>query len=176
MKFTEQKLAGVYLIEPEPFEDNRGVFRRHFCKEEFSENLISTVIQQCNISENKYANTLRGFHYQTSPYEEGKTLSCLRGSIYDVVVDLRPDSKTYMQWISVELNEKNNHSIHIAPGCANAFFTLEDECLIHYYCSQSYAPSSERGIRYDDPSFNFKWPAEPVIISERDISHPDYIK
>jgi dTDP-4-dehydrorhamnose 3,5-epimerase len=176
MKFYEQKLSGVYLIEPEPFVDDRGVFRRHFCEREFSENGIITDVQQSNVSENKYAHTLRGFHYQVNPYEEGKTLSCLKGGIYDVVVDLRPDSKTYMQWISVELNEKNKHSIHIAPGCANAFFTLQDDCLIHYYCSQSYTPDAEKGIRYDDPSFEFKWPATPAVISDRDLSHPDYKK
>jgi dTDP-4-dehydrorhamnose 3,5-epimerase len=174
MKFNEQKLAGVYLIEPEPFSDDRGLFRRHFCQKEFSENGIISDIKQCNVSFNNAAYTLRGFHYQESPYEEGKTLSCLKGSIFDIVVDLRIDSDTYMQWTSFELNEKNNHSIHIAPGCANAFLTLEDECLIHYYCSQSYTPSAEKGIRYDDPSFNFKWPFKPEIISDRDINHLDY--
>jgi len=176
MKFHEQELSGVYIIEPEPFIDERGVFRRHFCEREFSENGIITDVQQSNVSENKYAYTLRGFHYQVDPYEEGKTLSCLKGSIYDVVVDLRPDSKTYMQWISVELSEQNRYSVHIAPGCANAFFTLQDDCLIHYYCSQSYVPDAELGIRYDDPSFKFKWPCEPKVISERDMNHPDYKK
>jgi dTDP-4-dehydrorhamnose 3,5-epimerase len=176
MKFYEQKIAGVFLIEPEPFEDERGVFRRHFCEQEFYENEIITDVKQSNVSENKFANTLRGFHYQDSPYEEGKTLSCLKGSIYDIVVDLRPGSKTYMKWISVELNEINKHSIHIAPGCANAFFTLQDDCLIHYYCSQSYHPEAEKGIRYDDPSFDFKWPAAPSVISARDMNHPNYIK
>jgi dTDP-4-dehydrorhamnose 3,5-epimerase len=176
MKFHEQKLAGVYIIEPEPFADDRGVFRRHFCDREFAEHGIVTDVRQSNVSENRYAHTLRGFHYQIPPYGEGKTLSCLKGSIYDIVVDVRPQSPTYMQWISVELNEENRYSIHIAPGCANAFLTMEDNCLIHYYCSQPYTPEAECGIRYNDPAFKFEWPTEPTVISEKDLNHPDYKK
>jgi len=174
MKFNEQKLAGVYLIEPNIFADERGVFRRHFCDKEFAEYNIVTEVRQSNVSENKFAHTLRGFHYQVPPHGEGKTLSCLKGSIYDIIVDLRPQSQTYMQWSSFELNEENRRSIHIAPGCANAFLTLEDESLIHYYCSQPYTPSAERGIRYNDPAFGFDWPFDPVVISEKDMNHPDY--
>ena len=133
MKFHTKKLSGVFLIEPTPFKDDRGVFRRHFCDQEFSEQGVDTDIRQSNVSENRYAQTLRGFHYQIHPFGEGKTLSCLKGSIYDIIVDLRPESQTYMQWESFELNEENRCSIHIPPGCANAFLTLEDECLIHYY-------------------------------------------
>ncbi len=174
VKILNQKIEDVYLIESEPFIDERGAFRRHFCAEEFVNRGISSSVQQANISENKYAKTLRGFHYQISPFSEGKTLSCLRGSIYDVIVDLRVESKTYMQWISFELTESNRLSIHIPPGCANAFLTLENNCLIHYYCSNAYHPESERGIRYNDPVFNFKWPFSPEIISDKDKSHPDY--
>lgn len=174
MKFYEQKLKGVYLIEPAPIKDERGVFRRHFCSQELSQNKIVTDVLQSNVSENHYAHTLRGFHYQVEPYGEGKTLSCLKGSIYDIIVDLRTESPTFMQWVSFELNEKNRNSIHIAPGCANAFLTLEDSSLIHYYCSQPYNPSAERGIRYNDPSFNFEWPCDPVVISEKDNNHPNF--
>ena len=176
MKFHEQKLLGVYIIEPDSFTDDRGVFRRHFCDREFAERSIVTDVRQSNVSENRYAHTLRGFHYQISPYGEGKTLSCLKGSIYDIIVDVRPQSPTYMQWISIELNEENRYSIHIAPGCANAFLTLEASCLIHYYCSQPYTPSAERGIRYNDPAFGFEWPHEPVVISEKDLKHPEFKK
>ena len=176
MKFHEQKLLGVYIIEPDSFTDDRGVFRRHFCDREFAERSIVTDVRQSNVSENRYAHTLRGFHYQISPYGEGKTLSCLKGSIYDIIVDVRPQSPTYMQWISIELNEENRYSIHIAPGCANAFLTMEDNCLIHYYCSQPYTPEAERGIQYNDPAFKFEWPTEPAVISEKDLSHPDYKK
>jgi len=101
-------------------------------------------------------------------------LSCLKGGIYDIIVDLRPESSTYMQWISFELNEENRYSIHIAPGCANAFLTMVDNCLVHYYCSQPYTPKAERGIRYNDAAFNFEWPLEPSLISDKDRSHPDY--
>ena len=176
MIFSKTKIDGVMVIEAEPFIDDRGAFRRHFCEEEFAQNNIVTDVSQCNVSENKYAKTLRGFHYQLDPYSEGKTLSCLNGKIFDIVVDLRQESETFMQWISIELSKENRKSIHIAPGCANAFLTLEDNSLIHYYCSKSYKPESERGIRYDDPSFNFQWPIKPEIISDKDLGHPNFSK
>ncbi len=174
MKFIPQKLNGVYLIEPTPFTDERGVFRRHFCYKEFSAHGIADVVKQTNVSENNFAFTLRGFHYQVAPNGEGKTLSCLKGSIYDIIVDLRKESETYMQWISFQLDDNNRHSIHIPPGCANAFLTLEPNCLIQYYCSNEYVPNAERGIRYNDPAFNFEWPHIPEIISEKDNNHPDF--
>jgi dTDP-4-dehydrorhamnose 3,5-epimerase len=174
MKFFEQKIKGVFLIESEPFVDERGAFRRHFCQEEFSGHGISNEVKQANVSENSFAYTLRGFHYQLPPFGEGKTLSCLKGKIYDIIVDLRPESPTYLQWISFTLSGENRKSIHIAPGCANAFLTLEDGCIIQYYCSESYTPDYERGIRFNDPLFKFKWPVEPKIISEKDLNHPDY--
>lgn len=176
MIFHPQKIAGVYLIEPTSFKDDRGVFRRHFCDKEFAENKIVTNIRQANVSENNFACTLRGFHYQVVPFGEAKTLSCLKGKIYDIIVDLRKESRTYMEWISFELTDQNRYSIHIAPGCANAFLTLVDGCLIHYYCSQPYSPDAERGIRYNDPAFGFKWPVVPKIISQKDANNPDYIR
>lgn len=174
MKFFEQSIPGVFIIVPEPFVDERGVFRRHFAKEEFDQRGIVSEVKHCNVSENKFKYTLRGFHYQLSPHGEGKTLSCLKGSIYDVVVDLRPSSSTYLKWVAVELNDENRKSVHIPPGCANAFLTLEDNCLIHYYCSEAYHADAERGIRYNDPLFSFEWPAEPLVISEKDRNHPDF--
>ena len=174
MKFSKLSLKDKWQIEPNLFEDSRGTFRRSFCQEKYKEYGIDSDMSQGNISENIYKGTLRGFHYQIKPFSEGKTLSCLRGSIYDIIVDLRVESKTYMKWISFELTENNRLSIHIPPGCANAFLTLEDNCLIHYYCSNSYHPTSERGIRYNDPAFNFQWPFSPEIISDKDKSHPDY--
>ena len=174
MIFVEQKIKGVWIINPTPFEDERGLFRRHFCNEEFLKNDIEINISQSNVSENKYKKTLRGFHYQLAPNQEAKTLSCFKGSIFDVIVDLRKDSSTYKKWISAELTEKNRSMIHVPKGCANAFMTLNDDSIIHYYCSDPYAPESEKGIRYNDPSFDFKWPYEPQIISQKDLSHPDY--
>lgn len=174
MKFYSQGLPGVFLIEPTPFVDDRGMFRRHFCLDEFAQHGIVADVKQANVSENRLAHTLRGFHYQLAPFGEGKTLSCLRGSIYDIIVDLRKDSPTHKKWVSLELNGSNRRAVHIPPGCANAFLTLEDDCLIHYYCSEAYNPQAERGIRYNDPSFDFIWPVDPKVISDKDKSHPDY--
>jgi dTDP-4-dehydrorhamnose 3,5-epimerase len=174
MKISKQSIAGVFVIDSEPFIDDRGAFRRHFCKEEFKKIGIDPIVEQANVSENKFAFTLRGFHYQLPPFGEGKTLSCLHGKIFDIVVDLREDSETFMSWISVELSYENRRSLHVPPGCANAFLTMEDNSLIQYYCSKSYEPSAERGIRYDDPAFNFSWPVEPKIISEKDQNHPNF--
>ena len=134
-----------------------------------------TNIAQCNVSENKYQYTLRGFHYQLPPNSEGKILSCFKGSIYDVIVDIRPESPTYLRWITVELNEDNRSSLYVPPGCANAFLTLKDDSLIFYYCSEFYSPGAERGIRYNDPLFQFQWPAEPSVISEKDKHHPNFV-
>jgi len=174
MKFTEQKLKGVFIIEAEPIFDDRGAFRRHFCRNEFAKHGIEPVVKQANISENKFAYTLRGFHYQIEPYQEAKTLSCIQGKIYDIVVDLRPDSSTFMHWVSVELSGSNRKSLHIAPGCANAFMTLEDNTILHYYHSEFYTPGYERGIRFNDPAFGFKWPDDPKYMSEKDKNHPDF--
>lgn len=175
MKFLPQELPGVYVIEPEPFVDDRGMFRRHFCQREFEAHKISGRVSQCNVSENKYKHTLRGFHYQIAPHGEGKTLSCMKGKIFDVVVDLRLDSPTYLKWLSFELNQDNRKSVHVPPGCANSFLTLEDDCVIHYYCSEFYFAEAERGVRYNDPIFKFEWPAEPVVISDKDKAFPDFI-
>lgn len=175
MKFSEQKIKGVYLIEPEPFIDSRGMYRRHFCQNEFKSHGIITKVVQANITESKRSFTLRGFHYQEEPYGEGKTLSCLKGSIYDIVVDVRPKSPTYLQRLGFELNENNRKSIHIPPGCAHAALTLKDNTIVHYYSSQFYTPKAERGIRYNDPLFKFKWPHKPEVISKKDRSFPNFI-
>lgn len=174
MKFYEQEISGVFIIEPEPYIDDRGLFRRHFCEKEFKSHKLLSKLAQCNVSENKHKYTLRGFHYQLNPYWEAKTLSCLKGSIYDIVVDLRLDSPTYLKWVGFELSETNKKSVHIPLGCANAFLTLEDNSLIHYYCSEFYNPKFEKGIRYNDPLFNFEWPANPEFVSDKDNNYPDF--
>lgn len=174
MKFSKTSINDAFMIIPEPYTDDRGVFRRHFCFSEFEKNGIPNKVEQANISENLYPFTLRGFHYQKSPHQEGKTLSCIKGKIFDVIIDLRNNSSTYMRWESFELSDENKNSIFIPPGCANAFLTLSSDCLIHYYCSKSYEPNSELGVRFNDPSFNIIWPHKPEVISEKDLSHPDY--
>lgn len=174
MKFIKQKIKDVWLINPSPFVDNRGIFRRHFCKNEFLKHNIENNIAQTNVSENKSKGTLRGFHYLTKPNQEAKTISCFSGKIYDIVVDLRKESSTYKKWCSFELTNNNRSMIHVPKGCANAFMTLENNTTIHYYHSISYVPESEKGIRYNDKSFDFKWPFEPIIISDKDLNFPDY--
>lgn len=172
MKFAEQKIPGVYLIEPEPFHDHRGMLRRHFCQNEFAKYGILQDIKQCNVSENKLARTLRGFHYQRPPHAEGKLISCFKGAIYDIVLDMRPESSAYRQWIAVELDDENRLSLYVPPGCANAYLTSVDNTWIFYYHSEIYNPGAEVGIRYNDPYFQFKWPAEPGVISNKDRSYP----
>lgn len=174
MKFQELGLQGAWLIEPELFSDERGVFRRHFCSEEFSARGIEGRVMQGNVSENPHLHTLRGFHFQLAPHAEGKTLSCFGGAIYDIVVDLRPASKSFLQWIAVTLDAKSRASLYVPPGCANAYLTVAPDTVVHYYISEPYAPGSYRGFRYDDPAFNFVWPAEPRVISDRDRTLPDF--
>lgn len=174
MKFTELGLKGVWLIEPEVFADDRGVFRRHFCAEEYAAHGLAPAAVQGNISENTHVGTLRGFHYQAGRFAEAKTLSCLTGAIYDIVVDLRPDSPTWKQWVSVEISAKDRRSLHVPAGCANAWLTTEPNTIIHYYMSEMYAPQSYRGFRYNDPAFGFKWPFEPRVISEKDRTFADF--
>lgn len=174
MIFHEQKLKGVYLIEPEPYGDERGQLRRHFCQKEFNNQGLLTDIKQCNISENNKKHTLRGFHYQLSPYGENKLLSCIKGSIYDIVIDLRKKSNTYLKWKSFELTEENRLSLYVPIGCANAYLTLEDNTWILYYHSEFYTPGFESGLRYNEPLFNFSWPIEIKIISDKDKNWPDF--
>ncbi len=174
MRFVEQKIKGCFLIEAQPFQDDRGVFRRHFCAKEYADAGIDPAVAQANVSENKFKHTLRGFHYQHAPHQEAKTITVIKGSIYDVVLDLRKDSATFGQWYAVELDENSRTSIHIPKGCANAFLSLSDDTVLHYYSSQFYCASAESGIRYNDPFFKIDWPFEPKVISDKDNSWPDY--
>ena len=175
MIFEELKIKGAFLIHGEPFIDERGYFRRNFCENEFIKHGIVTSISQANISENNYKYTLRGFHYQLPPNGENKTMTILKGRIYDIIVDLREDSNTYLQWVSFELTPDMRTSFHVPSGCSNAFLTMKDDTMVHYYSSHPYTPSSEKGIRYNDPLFNFDWPiAKPEHISDKDASWPSF--
>lgn len=174
MKFEELDIVGAWLIEPELFCDERGVFRRHFCSKEYADHGIETRVMQGNVSENPHLHTLRGFHYQLAPYEEGKTISCMSGGVYDIVVDLRIESRTYLQWVAVTFDAKNRKSLYVPPGCANAYLTMEPNTVVHYYMTDMYMPHSYCGFRYDDPAFNFVWPVEPGLISEKDRNLPFY--
>lgn len=174
MKFVELDIKGVWLIEAEPYVDQRGVLRRHFCAREFAAHGLASVVAQGNISENPHSGTLRGFHYQAAPFEEAKTLSCLSGALYDIVVDLRPASATFLKWVSVELSAENRDSLYVPAGCANAWLTMARNTTIHYYMSEAYVLDSYRGFRYNDPAFGFRWPAAPDLISDKDRTFPDF--
>lgn len=174
MKFTELNLKGVYLISPEIFSDSRGKFHRSFCKNEFKENGLDYSFEQGNISENPQIGTLRGFHYQIEPYQESKTISCITGSIFDVVIDLRKDSSTFLQSVSVQISYRNKESIFIPKGCANAWLTLESNTFIHYYMGSFYKPGFDKGIKFNDKFFNIKWPFYPKLISDKDLQFPDF--
>ena len=176
MKFKELDIAGASLIEPELVSDERGNFRRHFCNEEFAAHGIETRVMQGNVSENPHLHTLRGFHYQLAPHAEGKTISCFSGALYDIIVDLRPDSKSFLQWVAVTLDAKDRSSLYIPPGCANAYLTVAPDTVVHYYMSELYTPGSYRGFCYTDPSFNFEWPVKPQVISDRDRNLPHYVR
>tara|TARA_A100001011_G_C14185095_1_gene788663 strand:- start:66 stop:590 length:525 start_codon:yes stop_codon:yes gene_type:complete len=172
MIFIKQKIDGVFLIKPSLFKDRRGIFRRHFSRKKFKSNKLKSDVLQANVSVNFKKATLRGFHYQKKPYQEDKTMSCISGEIYDIVIDLRKTSKTYLKWLGFKLSEKNKLSIHIPKGCANAFLTLKDNTVVHYYCSQNYNPKYEGGVNYLDPLFKFKWPIKPEIVSKKDKNIP----
>ena len=176
MKFINQKIDGFYLIKPTLHQDERGVFRRSFCEDEFASHGIKFNVKQGNISENFKKHTLRGFHYQISPSKESKIISCITGSLFNVVIDLREGSKTYHEWISLEISANKKESIYVPPGCANAFLTLSDNTIVHYYMGDSFSPDSYRGIRYNDPMFSVKWPFQPKIISDQDLTILDYQK
>ena len=175
MKFISQKINDLFLIIPDLHRDERGVFRRSFCKEIFEKNGVNFDSLQGNISENFNKHTLRGFHYQSSPSDEAKIQTCVTGALFNIVVDLRKKSKTYKQWSSLEIDSNKRQSIYVPAGCANAFLTLEDNTIVHYYMNDLYNPNTYKGIRYNDPSFSFKWPYEPKIISEKDLNLPDFI-
>lgn len=168
MQFTETKLKGAYIIDLELKNDERGFFARAFCKNEFGNLGLSTELVQCNISFNKDAGTLRGLHYQTPPHQETKVIRCTMGSIFDVIVDIRPDSPTYLEWVSVELSAQNRRLLYIPRDFAHGYLTLDDASEVFYYVDTFYEPKSASGLRWDDPALDIKWPAKPVTMSSAD--------
>jgi dTDP-4-dehydrorhamnose 3,5-epimerase len=174
MIFTEIKLKGAFIIEPERQEDERGFFARTFCQEEFKAHGLNTNWVQCNISFNKKKGTLRGMHYQVAPHEEIKLVRCTMGAVYDVIIDLRPTSTTFKQWVAVELTAENRRMLYIPERFAHGFQTLVDNTEVFYQMSEFYNPESSKGIRWDDPAFNIHWPSNKRIISTRDQQYPDF--
>lgn len=173
MRFIETEIKGAFIIEPELIEDERGFFARTFCQEEFKAHGLNFRVVQCNISFNKKRGTLRGMHYQIAPYQEAKLVRCTRGAIYDVIIDLRPESPTFKQWIAVELTAENRRMLYVPEGFAHGFQTLEDNTEVFYQMSEFYHPECARGVRWDDPAFGIEWPIITPILSERDRSYPD---
>jgi dTDP-4-dehydrorhamnose 3,5-epimerase len=174
MIFKSTEIEDAYVVELEKRADARGFFARGWCWSEFGDRGLPNRLAQMNISFNRFKHTLRGFHYQVVPYQEAKLLRCVRGAVYDVLVDLRPQSPTFLSHIAIELNATNYRSLLIPEGCANAFLTLADETEVTYLVSEFYTPAAERGIRWNDPTFAVDWPAEPAVISDKDRSWPDF--
>jgi dTDP-4-dehydrorhamnose 3,5-epimerase len=174
MKFIPTPLAGAYTIEPEKREDDRGFFARAFCVNEFDVHGLDRNIVQINNSLSKDKGTLRGIHYQLAPKAETKIVRCIRGSLYDVIVDLRPDSPTFLKWFGAELSAENRTMMFVPKGFGHAFITLEENTEAFYMVTEFYAPEHERGLRWDDPAIGIQWPAEPVIISDKDRNHRDF--
>ena len=174
MIFTETKFKGAFIIEPERLEDERGFFARTFCRDEFEAHGLDPRLVQCNISFNKKMGTLRGMHYQVSPHEEAKLVSCISGVIYDVIIDLRPNSTTYCQWFAVELSAENYKMLYVPEGFAHGFQTLRDNTAVFYQMSEFYHPECARGARWDDPAFGIEWPLESLIVSTKDINYLNF--
>jgi dTDP-4-dehydrorhamnose 3,5-epimerase len=177
MIFTETKLSGAYIINLEPNEDERGFFARTYCEREFKRLGLKPCSAQCNLSYNQKKGTLRGMHYQADPFSEAKLITCLTGAIYDVIIDLRPDSTTYGQWFSSEIRASRRRSMLYVPEYfAHGFQTLEDDTEVFYQMSEFYYPESARGLRWNDPAFNIDWPEGQRLISVKDQSYPDFVR
>ena len=176
MLFTETKLPGAYIIEIEQKNDERGFFARTFCQKEFHKQGIDFNIVQCNISFNKEKGTIRGMHYQIAPHEEAKLVSCVRGAIYDVIIDLRKDSATYCQWYASELSEGDYGMVYIPKGFAHGYQSLGINSVVSYQVSEFYHPECARGIRWDDPLFSIEWPLSVGTILARDKAYPLFNK
>jgi dTDP-4-dehydrorhamnose 3,5-epimerase len=172
--FTETKLAGAFLIKPEKIEDERGFFARLWCEREFQERGLDSRLAQCSLSFNTQKGTLRGMHYQRTPYAETKIVRCTRGAIYDVILDLREDSATFKEWVGVNLTADNHLMLYIPKGCAHGFQTLLDETEVLYQMSEFYRPEAAEGVRWNDAAFAVEWPLEVSVISERDARYADY--
>jgi dTDP-4-dehydrorhamnose 3,5-epimerase len=174
MLFHETTLPGVFEIHLEPHRDERGFFARSWCQREFEVHGLSPKLVQCNISFNTQKGTLRGMHFQLQPHAECKLVRCTMGAIYDVVLDLRPQSVTFRQWIGVTLTAENHAMVYIPEGCAHGFLTLEDNTEVFYQMSEVHNGESGRGVRWNDPAFRIIWPSMPEVISERDRTYQDF--
>ena len=175
MKFTETPVAGAYVIDVNRLGDERGYFGRLWCEKEMADMGLVSQIKQSNVGFSPQKGTLRGLHFQTPPHQEVKMVRCTRGSVFDVVVDLRPDSPTYLKWHGLELNADNGSALYVPEGCATGYLTLEDDSEIYYHTSEFYAPQHATGVRHNDPAFQIEWPdVEISVMSDNDVSWPDF--
>lgn len=175
MNFLESKISGVFEIRVERMPDERGFFARTWCRNEFQSRGLNPELVQCSISFNSRKGTLRGIHYQGAPHAEAKVIRCTRGAIYDVVVDLRPQSPTFKDWIAVTLTAENRNMIYVPEGCAHGFLTLDDASEILYQMSEFYHAESACGVRWNDPAFQILWPDKVEVISDRDRTYSDFL-
>jgi dTDP-4-dehydrorhamnose 3,5-epimerase len=173
--FTETKLQGAFILELEKREDYRGFFARSWCQREFQAHNLNPRLVQCNISFNRMKGTLRGMHYQAAPLAEAKLVRCTAGALYDVIIDLRPDSPTYKQHVGEVLSAANYKMLYVPEGFAHGFQTLQDDTEIFYQMSEFYSPEHARGVRYNDPAFGIKWMIGNPVIVDRDRNYPDFI-
>lgn len=173
MIFTETRLQGAYLIDLEPIADERGFFARSWCRREFEQHGLKTDLAQCNLSFNHHQGTVRGMHFQLAPHREVKLVRCIRGAIYDVIVDLRSESPTFKSWAGVELNAENRRMFYVPEGFAHGYQTMVENSEVFYLTTQFYQPDAERGCRWNDPAFAIQWPLEVTQISNKDKGYPD---
>jgi len=174
MIFSDTGLPGAVVIELERIADDRGFFARSWCSREFEERGLNGRLVQCNVSRNRARGTLRGMHYQAAPHEEAKLVRCTMGAVYDVIVDVRPESGTYLRSFGAELTAENHRALYVPEGFAHGFLTLTDESEVFYQMSQFYAPESARGLRWNDPLLTIDWPGPVVVIADRDRLYPDF--
>ena len=172
MIFKETTLPGAYIIEPEKINDHRGFFTRVWCKRELEQHGLKSDLAQSNVGFSYRKGTLRGLHFQKLPHAEVKIVRCTRGAIFDVIVDIRPESPAYKCWFGVELSEDNSRMIYVPEGFAQGYITLVDNTEMNYHTSEMFSPQAASGVRYDDPAFGIEWPLVPTVISEQDRNWP----
>lgn len=174
MRFRQSKVPGAFLIELEKIEDERGFFARTFCEKEFLAHRLNPRVVQCNTSFNEHTGTLRGLHYQVAPHEEAKLVRCIRGAIYDVLVDLRSDSPAYKRYDAFELTAENRHMVYVPEGVAHGFQTLVPQSEVLYQMSEFYEPLAARGVRWNDLAFGISWPVDERVMNKRDQNYADF--
>jgi dTDP-4-dehydrorhamnose 3,5-epimerase len=174
MIFSKTAIEGAFLIRPERLPDERGFFARTYCIREMEAHGLDPRVVQRSVSYNRCRGTLRGMHFQLPPHDENKIVSCSRGAIHDVIIDLRSGSQSYRRWLAVALTAEGFETLYVPRGCAHGFITLEDETVVNYDISDFHHPESARGVRFDDPAFAIEWPMAPVVINARDQAYPPF--